>query len=81
MFSNCVHVYDDLTYFSDAFGQKFGNTPQKVNGFDNLSCLEVDTSGAESSWDDNDEAEFTGNVPPMLAGLEGGMVCLIVYCH
>jgi hypothetical protein len=64
-------------YNSDAFGQKFDNTPQLVNGFENLSCLEVDSSSAEN-WSE-DESDVTaaaggGGMPPMLAGLEGGMV-------
>lgn len=71
---------------SDAFGQKFDNTPQKVQGFENLSCLEVDSNSSEN-WAE-DEAEVGGGasgVPPMLAGLEGGMVsrangCSVVGC-
>ena len=61
------------TWHSDAFGQKFDNTPQKVNGFENLSCLEVDSSSAEN-WDEDEAEVATAGTPPMLAGLEGGMV-------
>ena len=65
-------------WYSDAFGQKFDNTPQKVNGYENLSCLEVDSSSTEN-WDDDETDVAPAGLPPMLQGLEGGMVSVLSF--
>lgn len=68
--TNVLLVSTDPAHnLSDAFGQKFGREPVLVNGFTNLSCMEVDSSGGQEEWEAL-QATQVANAPD---GIDSGL--------
>eukprot|EP01053_Blabericola_migrator_P009199 Blabericola_migrator_1__9198@NODE_492_length_8066_cov_115_569946_g377_i0_p4_GENE_NODE_492_length_8066_cov_115_569946_g377_i0NODE_492_length_8066_cov_115_569946_g377_i0_p4_ORF_typecomplete_len353_score71_79ArsA_ATPase/PF02374_15/2_6e89AAA_31/PF13614_6/8_3e14AAA_31/PF13614_6/1_1e02CbiA/PF01656_23/4_9e11CBP_BcsQ/PF06564_12/5_2e10ParA/PF10609_9/1_5e09VirC1/PF07015_11/5e08VirC1/PF07015_11/2_2e02MipZ/PF09140_11/2_4e08MipZ/PF09140_11/4_3e03Fer4_NifH/PF00142_18/3e07Fer4_NifH/PF00142_18/2_3e03Fer4_NifH/P len=65
---------DPAHNLSDAFSQKFSNTPTQVNGFDNLYAMEIDSNLRESSafrLPEEDELGLSKIIPELLSAFPG----------
>jgi arsenite-transporting ATPase len=62
---------DPAHNLSDAFGQKFSKTPTLVNGFNNLSCMEIDPNSALQEMVENNQDGMASGLQDIAFAIPG----------